>query len=87
MNPGNPRNAGRKPGSSLVREVHPLFPEYCSIEGARRLKRMLEAYYRDRGLPIPEFRVEHQQCADNGGRKMFAVRSNMKNVFPGPSNG
>lgn len=78
MNPGNPRNAGRKPGSSYAR-VDPTWPEYSSFEGAHRLKRALENYYRDNSLPIPEFRVQPMPHADKGGQTIWTVRSDMKN--------
>jgi hypothetical protein len=83
MNPGNPRNAGRKPGSSLVREVPPPnYPDFSSFDGAHRLKRALENYYRDNSLPIPEFRVQPMPHADKGGQTIWTVRSNLKNGLP-----
>jgi hypothetical protein len=75
--------AGRKPGSPYEKAPYPTWPEYNTLEGARRHKRMLEAYYRDHKLPVPEFRVERLRFADkHGGGNVYGVRSNLKNGLP-----
>lgn len=56
-------------------------PDYCTEEGAAILAARLEAYWRAQGKDY-EFRVESMKYVNRSGSRVFAVRSNMKNVAP-----
>jgi len=68
--------AGSKYASPYGKEVAPVYPEYCTIAGARRLKKQLENWYRDRNLPVPKFKVVKLKGALHTCQ-LYGVRSDM----------
>ncbi len=53
----------------------------CTKEGAKRLARMIEAYWRDRGY-IVQTSIIHGPHMDEARGAHKAVRSDMDNGFP-----